>query len=107
MLHVVACVCVHASAHVHVYVRVLCMPICVCVCMCVSSVCVSDTIYCNACLTHAYSELNIAFFMQNNNIVCLLCHIPFYTQNDEAKIRVIRHNIIKLVCSYIHSSDYN
>ena len=80
-----------------------------CVCVCVFCVCVglSDSLHCNAYLMHAYCVLSIAFVMQNNDIVCLLCHILYYTQNKGAKIKVIRHKIIKLICSHtFFSSNY-
>ena len=78
--------CVRTCAYVHVYARVLCMPVCVCVCVCVCicvcCVCMSDGLHCNANLTHAYCVLNIVFVMQNNDIVYILCYIPYllYTE---------------------------
>ena len=79
-VHVHTCICMHeCCVCMNVYVRV-------CVCMRVLYVCVSDSLHCNAYLTHAYCVLNITLVMQNKDIVCFLCYIPYHTQNNRAKV---------------------
>ena len=80
-LCVCVCVCVFVFVCMCVCVYV-CMCVCVCVCVyvCVCCVCVCRIarLHCNAYLTHAYCVLNMALFMLNNDILCLLCHIPYH-----------------------------
>ena len=74
---VCVCVCVPVCLCVFVY---MCLCVCVCVCVCCVCVCVCRIarLYCNAYLTRAYCVFNIALFMLNNDILCLLCHIFYH-----------------------------
>ena len=113
VMHLVACVILYMCVCVHIYMRAcVCTRLvysCVCLCvLCVLCMCgrlpMLQRLF-NVCLLYGI----ITLVLQNNNIICLLCHIPYYTQNNRAKIRVIRHNVIVLVSfhkNYFSSNCY-